>query len=179
MSGEATTIARPYAEATFARALETDSVDKWTEVLDLLEQLVTNPDVAGLLANHRLDQEQMASLLLDVAGDPLTDEGQNLVRLLADNGRLVVVPEINGMFTDLKNAHQGALEVMVSSAYVLKPAQEKHLAEALSKKLGREIHITSEKVHDLIGGVKIRAGDMVIDGSVAGQLTQLANELGI
>lgn len=179
MSGEATTIARPYAEATFSRALETDSVDTWAEMLDLLVQLVTNPEIAGLLSSHRLNGEQMTSLLLDVAGDQLTDEGQNLVRLLAGNGRLVVAPEINGMFTDLKNAHQGALEVMVSTAYVLKPAQEKHLAEALSKKLGREVHVTSEKDHDLIGGVKIRAGDMVIDGSVAGQLKQLANELGI
>jgi F-type H+-transporting ATPase subunit delta len=179
MSGEATTIARPYAEATFARALETDSLDKWAEMLDLLVQLVTNPEIAGLLSSHRLDQEQMSSLMLDVAGDELIDEGQNLVRLLVDNGRLAVAPEINVLFTEMKNAHQGALEVMVSSAYVLKPAQEKHLAEALSKKLGREIHITSEKNPDLLGGVKIRAGDMVIDGTVAGQLKQLANELGI
>jgi len=179
MSGEATTIARPYAEATFALALETDSVDKWADMLSLVVQLVTDPDVAGLLSNHRLDSEQMTSLLLDVAEEHLTEEGQNLVRLLAANGRLVVAPEIDGMFTDLKNAHQGALEVMVSSAYVMKPAQEKLLAEALSKKLGREIHITSEKDPDLLGGVKIRAGDMVIDGSVAGQLKQLSNELGI
>jgi len=179
MSGQATTLARPYAEAAFARALETDSVDTWTDMLDLLVALVSNPDVARLLSSHRLDQEQMASLLLDVAGDQLTNEGQNFVHLLADNSRLLVAPEINVMFTDLKNAHQGALEVTVSSAYVLKPAQEKHLAKALSKKLGREIHITSEKDHTLIGGVKIRAGDMVIDGSVAGQLKQLENELGI
>lgn len=179
MSGESTTIARPYAEATFARALETDSVDRWAEMLDLLQQLVTNPDVAGLISGHRLEREQMTSLLLDVAGDQFTDEGRNLVRILVEADRLEVVPEINGLYTDLRNAHQGALEVSVSSAYVLKPDQEKELADALSKKLGREIHITSKKDPDLIGGVKIRAGDMVIDGSVAGQLKQLANELGI
>ena len=179
MSGEATTIARPYAEAIFARALETDSVYKWAEMLDLLEQLVTDPGVAGLMSSRRLDREQMTSLLFDVAGDNLTEEGRNLVHLLVENDRSVVAPEINGLFTELKNAHQGALEVLVSSAFVLKPAEEKQLAEALSKKLGREIHITSEKAADLIGGVKIRAGDMVIDGSVAGQLKQLANELGI
>ena len=179
MSGESTTIARPYAEATFARALETDSVDKWADMLELLQYLVTDPDVAGLISGRRLDREQMTSLLLDVAGDQFTDEGQNLVRIVVEGGRLEVVPEINALYTDLKNAHQGALEVSVSSAYVLKPAQEKQLADALSKKLGREIHITSTKDPDLIGGVKIRAGDMVIDGSVAGQLTKLANELGI
>lgn len=179
MSGEATTIARPYSEAIFARALETDSVDKWADVLNLLEQIVTDPDVAGLISNRRLDREQMTSLLVDVMGDDLTEEGHNLVHLLVENDRLVVAAEINGLFTELKNAHQGALEVLVSSAYVLKPAEKNQLAEALSKKLGREIHITSEKDPDLIGGVKIRAGDMVIDGSVAGQLKQLANELGI
>lgn len=179
MSGKSTTIARPYAEATFARALETDSVDRWAEMLDLLQQLVTNPDVAGLISGHRLEREQMASLLLDVAGDQFTDEGRNLVRILVEADRLQVVPEINGLYTDLRNAHQGALEVSVSSAYVLKRDQEKELADALSKRLGREIHITSTKDPDLIGGVKIRAGDMVIDGSVAGQLKQLAIELGI
>ncbi len=179
MSGEATTIARPYAEATFARALETDSVDQWAQMLDLLQLLVTDPNVSGLLSSYRLNQQQMISLLLDVADDQLSEEGRNLVRLLVENGRLVVTPEINGLFTELKNAHQGALEVHVSSAYVVRPAQEKQLAAALSKKLGREIHISSEKVPQLIGGVKIRAGDMVIDGSVAGQLKQLANELGI
>ena len=179
MSGESTTIARPYAEATFARALESDSLDKWSATLGLIEQLVIDPDVTGLLSTHRLEQEQMASLLLDVAGDNLDSEGQNLVRLLVENDRLAVAPEINLLFTDLKNAHQGALEVFISSAYVLQPAQEKQLAAALSNKLGREIHITSEKDPSLIGGVKIRAGDMVIDGSVAGQLKKLANELGI
>lgn len=179
MSGESTTIARPYAEAAFARALATDSVDKWADMLELLQQLVSDPDVAGLISNRRLNRGQMTSLLLDVAADQLTDEGRNLVRLLAENDRLVVAPEINALYTDLKNAHQGALEVTVSSAYALQPEQEKQLAEALSKKLGREIQITSELDPELIGGVKIRAGDMVIDGSVAGQLTKLANELGI
>lgn len=179
MSGEATTIARPYAEATFARALETDSVEKWAEMLELLEQMATDQDVAGLLSSHRLNHEQMTSLLVDVAGDHLTEEARNLVRLLAENGRLVVLPQINALFTDMKNAHQGALEVMVSTAYTLNADQEQQLAAVLSKKLGREIHITSEEDPGLIGGVKIRAGDMVIDGSVAGQLKQLANELGI
>jgi F-type H+-transporting ATPase subunit delta len=92
---------------------------------------------------------------------------------------LPVLPEISGIFEARKADYQGALDVEVTSAFALTPAEKKQLAEALKRKLGREIRITSEKDPKLIGGIRVRAGDMVIDGSVSGQLSKLANELGI
>jgi F-type H+-transporting ATPase subunit delta len=179
MAGDATTIARPYAEAVFARAVETDKLDLWTDILDLLATAAKDPALSGLVASPKLDKSQMTQLMLDIGGARLSDEGQNLVRLLVDNGRLSVLPEIARHFEVRKAEHQGLLEVAVTSAFAMQPAQEQQLAEALKRKLGREIRITTETDPDLIGGFRLRAGDMVIDGSVSGQLSQLANELGI
>jgi F-type H+-transporting ATPase subunit delta len=179
MAGDTTTIARPYAEAVFARADETDKLDLWSEMLELLSAVVLDPTMAGAAANPLFDREDLANLMLEIGGGRLTDEGANLVKLLIHNNRLTLLPEIARLFDELKAEKDRMLKVHVISAFALKPAQEKQLAESLKKKLGREVSITSEKDPELIGGVHIRAGDMVIDGSVRGRLQQLANELGI
>ncbi len=179
MAGDATTFARPYAEAVFARADETDKLDQWSEMLDLLSDVVADPIMAGIVANPLFDRGDLADFVLEIGGGRLTDEGANLVKLLVRNSRLTLLPEIARQFDELKAEKDRMLKVHVISAYALKPAQEKQLAEALKKKLGREVSITSEKDPELIGGVHIRAGDMVIDGTVRGRLQQLANELGI
>jgi len=179
MAGEAITIARPYAEALFARAQESDSLESWSASLQLLAQAVQQPQLAAIVADPLFGRDRLTELMLEIGGGRLGDEGQNLVRLLVQNDRLALLPEIETMFRRLKAESERTLNVQVVSAYALKPAQEKQIAEALKKKLGREITISSEKDPDLIGGLHIRAGDTVIDGSVRGQLQQLANELGI
>ncbi|MCP4993320.1 MAG: F0F1 ATP synthase subunit delta [Gammaproteobacteria bacterium] len=179
MAGEAITIARPYAEALFARAQETDSLELWAGMLSMMADVVQDPQMTRVIGNPTLSRDQLTQLMLDIGGGRLSAEGQNLLKLLVANDRLVVLPEIDELYQTLKAESQKILNVHVRSAYALKPAQEKHLADALKAKLGREIIITSEKDAELIGGVHIRAGDMVIDGSISGQLQQLANELGI
>ncbi len=179
MAGDATTIARPYAEAVFARAVETEKLDLWSDILGLLATAVRDPALSGLIANPKLDKAQMTELMLDIGGARLSDEGQNLVRLLVGNGRLSVLPEIASHFETRKAEHKGSLDVQVRSAFAMQPEQIERLSAALSRKLGREINITTEEDPELIGGFRLRAGDMVIDGSVSGQLSQLANELGI
>jgi F-type H+-transporting ATPase subunit delta len=179
MSEDLITIARPYAEAVFARATETDSLESWADMLAFLAEVASDAGVADIIANPSVEHTRRLQLLLDIGADALTEEGKNLVRLLVENDRLSVLPDISVLFQQMKSEHDGAIDVEVISAYALKPAVEKELAAALKKKLGREVKINSSKDPSLIGGVRIRAGDMVIDGSVAGQLSQLANELGI
>ncbi len=173
------TIARPYAEAVFVRAAETDALDSWAEMLDFLSAVVSDPSVADIIVNPAVEHDRRLQLLLDVGAEQLSEEGQNLLRVLVENDRLPVLPDIATLFHKMKSEHDGAIDVEVISAYVLKPEAEKELAAALKKKLGKEVVISSSKDPALIGGVRVRAGDMVIDGSVAGQLSQLANELGI
>jgi len=179
MAVEKTTVARPYAQAAFAFARDRDELDRWSEMLALSAAVIEDTQVAELVDNPELTREQKADLLLDIAGDRLTAEAQNLMRLLADNSRLSVLPEIAELFEALKNEAQGRLDVHVIAAYVLSAAQERELAEALQRKLGREIQITSEKDPSLIAGVRIQAGDLVIDGSFKSQLQKLAIELEI
>ena len=179
MAGDATTIARPYAEAVFQRAVETDKLDLWSDMLGLLGAAVADPALSGLLANPRLTTEQKTELMLEIGGGHLNDEGQNLVKLLAENGRLGIIAEIADAYEQRKAEHEGTVDVIVTTAFELKPAQEQQLSDALKAKLGREIRITSSVDPELIGGFRLSAGDMVIDGSVSGQLSQLAHELGI
>jgi F-type H+-transporting ATPase subunit delta len=179
MAGEATTIARPYAEAVFAHADETGKLDLWQEMLSFLAAVVEDESLVLTVSNPLIELDALTELLLEIGGGRISEEGANLVRLLVRNRRLSVLPEIKVLFEALKADKEKVLGVHVTTAYVLKPAQEKLIAEALKAKLGRDITITSEKDAGLIGGIHIRAGDMVIDGSVRGQLQQLANELGI
>jgi F-type H+-transporting ATPase subunit delta len=179
MAGEKTTIARPYAEAMFARARDTDKLDLWSEMLAFLDAVVRDPGMAGIIDNPRVGRDRLADLLLDIAGGRLSDEGENLVRVLVANRRVQVLPEIALLFEDLKNAAEGALDVHIVSAYAVNAAQKSQLADALRSRLGKEVRITTEKDPSLIGGAVIRAGDLVIDGSVKGRIRQLATELGI
>ena len=179
MAQEKTTIARPYAEAVYGRAEETDKLELWTEMLGLLSAAVSAPEVAALIDNPLLPPERVQELMLEIGGGHLDEEGQNLVKLLVRNDRLSLLPDIATLYERLKRERQGLLQVQVTSAYALNQAQKEALAEVLKERLERDIEISDEKDPDLIGGIVIRAGDLVIDGSVRGQLHKLANELRI
>jgi F-type H+-transporting ATPase subunit delta len=179
MAGDATTIARPYAEAVFECAKERGDLDRWSDMLKLLADVVTDPTMVGVIGDPLFGREDLADLIQQIGGDGLNSEGGNLVKLLVQNDRLPVLPEMVELYEQLKADHQRVLNAHLSTAYPLEPAEQKKIAAALTAKLGREVTVTSETDSTLIGGVLIRAGDMVIDGSVRGHLQQLANELEI
>ena len=179
MAGENSTIARPYAEAVFARAEETGKLDPWSEILQFLAETAKDPALAAIIADPMFGRDKLTELMIDIGGERLDDEGRNLVRVLVQNDRLSVLPEIVETYERLKAESQRIVNVHVRSAFELQPTQINHIAEMLKVKLGRDITITTEEDPDLIGGIHIRAGDTVIDGSVRGHLQQLANELGI
>jgi len=132
-----------------------------------------------MIANPRLGKQQSLELLLDLGGEGLSAEARNLVKLLTENGRLQVLPEIATLFDKLKSEHEGSIEVQILSAYAIEADQQAKLAAALKSKLGKDVHITSEQDPSLLGGVKIRAGDLVIDGTIKGRIARLATEFGI
>jgi F-type H+-transporting ATPase subunit delta len=177
MAGDVTTVARPYAEAVFARAKDAGQLDAWSETLTLLGSIVGNEEIALRIGNPNVPRERMRDIILDIAGADLLPQAQNLVKLLAENDRLAVLPEIGRLFEDLRAKEQGVRQVLVRSAYVLSAAEEKKLAEALKARLGTDVELTVEKDPGLIGGVEVRSGDLVIDGTVRGRLQRLANAL--
>jgi F-type H+-transporting ATPase subunit delta len=179
MAGHATTVARPYAEAVFERARESGRLGEWSETLQFLAAAMREPALVAFVTDPKLTPAQRAELMLDLGGPRLGAEAQNLVKVLVENDRLIVLPEIAALYETRRREAEGQTKVVVSSALPLDAATLEQLAAALRAKLGQQVEITTEEDPSLIGGVRIRAGDTVIDGSVRGRLYQLANELGI
>lgn len=177
MAQEATTIARPYAEAVFALAKESATLDQWSEVLEYLASLMQDRSMLRLVNDPAQTSSKIADLIIEIGGGKLTAEEQNFVRLLAENGRLEIVSGIARRYESMKDEEKGVLDVDVTSAFPLDDEQQQSIAAVLKSKLGRDIRITSSEEPALIGGVVIHAGDLVIDSSVQGQLNKLANEL--
>jgi F-type H+-transporting ATPase subunit delta len=174
---EKQTAARPYAEAVFALAHGHNALTTWSEMLALIAAVATDENMQRLTDDPRVDRVRFLELFLGVCGQSLTGEGANFVRLLVENRRLNLLPEIVAQFELLKAEAESRLEATVVSAFPLDAAQLKSLEQGLKRKLGRDVHLSARVDSALVGGVVIRAGDLVIDGSVKGRLTELASFL--
>ncbi len=174
---ELLTLARPYAVAVFKRALESKSVSDWSAMLEFLSVVIQDKEMAAVIANPKVGQEQLTQLLLDICQDQLTQEGANFLKLLIQNDRLILAPQISELYESYKAEQEGYVDVDVISAYALTKEEQKKFATTLGKKLDKTVHITTSVDKTLIGGFIAKAGDKVIDGSVKGQLQQLANKL--
>jgi F-type H+-transporting ATPase subunit delta len=177
MAGDSTTIARPYAEAAFEVARASSALDTWSDALNRLAAIVADPQVASQIGNPNLSDKALLDLIFGVAGEGLSAEVQNLVRLLAENERLAVLPDLARLFDARKTAAQGVRHIQIRSAFALSDAEQDSLKGTLKGHFGADVELTVEQDPSLIGGLEVRADDVVIDGSVRGRLQQLANEL--
>jgi F-type H+-transporting ATPase subunit delta len=172
---ELPTIARPYARAAFSRGLDqTDGLGTWSRMLSLLAAAVSEPIVEEVLDNPTLTTEDETSLILQLMGDGLNQDGQNFVSVLAEYGRLALLPTIAELFELLKANHEKTMDVEVTSAFEVSDQEKIELGAALQRMLQRDINIETEVDKVLIGGVVIRAKDTVIDDSVKGRLEKLS-----
>jgi F-type H+-transporting ATPase subunit delta len=172
---ELPTIARPYARAAFSRGLDqTDGLGTWSRMLSLLAAAVSEPIVEEALDNPTLTIEDETSLILQLMGDDLNQDGQNFVSVLAEYGRLALLPTIAELFELLKANHEKTMDVEVTSAFEVSDQEKIELGAALQRMLQRDINIETEVDKLLIGGVVIRAEDTVIDDSVKGRLEKLS-----
>lgn len=174
---EKSTIARPYAEAVFQLADANGQLKEWSAMLQTIALIVADADMQSIIGNTSVNKEQVAQLVMDVAGDVMTDAGRNLVKLLTENRRLDVVAEITEQFETLKAEAEKTVEAEIISAQEVSAAQQSKIAAKLKARLGREVSLTCTVDESLMGGAIIKAGDMVIDGSVSGQLNKLSVEL--
>jgi F-type H+-transporting ATPase subunit delta len=171
------TVARPYARAAFQEARGEDRLAQWSDSLKVAAQVVKDPRVDNLLGNPQVTPAQLAQLLIDIAGPALGEHGANFVRTLAENRRLAFLPEISSQFEALKDETQGVVDVTVTSAAALDAAQAAKLSAALEKRLKRKVRLHTEVDPAIIGGAIVRAGDLVIDGSISTRLERIAYEL--
>ena len=171
------TIARPYAKAAFEEARDRKRLGPWSQALRTAAAVIRDARVESLLGNPRVTPEELAALVIEIAGPELDEEGRNFVRTLADNRRLALLPEISALFDELKSEAEGIIEVTVTSAAPLEEAQRRQLAAALERRLGRQVRMQCATDPALIGGAVLRAGDWVLDGSLRGKLERIAYEL--
>jgi F-type H+-transporting ATPase subunit delta len=174
---EISTIARPYAEAIFELASEQSQLPAWSEMLQTMAQVAGDEDMQSVIGNTSVVKEQLVDLFLSICGKSLTKEGENLVKLLVENRRLEVLPEIAQQFETLKAEAEKTIEAEVVAAYKVSVEQQKLLQEQLKLRLGREVNLTCSVDESLLGGAVIKAGDTVIDGSTLGQLRKLSTNL--
>jgi F-type H+-transporting ATPase subunit delta len=172
-----TTVARPYAEAAFDTALSANSLAEWADALALGAMIVADERVNVVLQSPRVDDDRKASLIIEVSGKTLNEHQGNFIRLLVNRDRITLLPEIRAQFDDLRATHERTLTAELTTAQPVDAAAAEGLASALSKRLERKVTLETRIDETLIGGAVIRAGDLVIDGSVRGRLAGLTGAL--
>jgi F-type H+-transporting ATPase subunit delta len=174
---ERATIARPYAKAAFEYAREANGFAAWSQALARLADVVADPRIAALTKSPEWSPPDVANLITDIAGPSLNAGMQNFVRVLAENHRLLLLPEIAAHYEEFRSAVENTVDVEVVSAVKLDAAQSDKLSAALAKRLKRNVRMKNSVDATLLGGAVLRAGDLVIDGSLKGRLERLATEL--
>ncbi|MCW9012553.1 MAG: F0F1 ATP synthase subunit delta [Gammaproteobacteria bacterium] len=171
------TAARPYAKAVFETAKGDSAEANWSEVLEFLSSVIANEDMKAALQSPNMGAADKGELLLEISGNNLNDKQRNFIKLLAENGRLALIPDVAGLYEELLAEAQSKVEATVTSAYPISDAQQQAMTEALKKKLGCDVTLVTKIDESLIGGVVIKAGDLVIDGSAQARLNNLASVL--
>ena len=174
---ELSTLARPYAKAAFEYAVEAKDVQGWSDSLSLAASVAQQPAVEKLLSSPSATAVKQAEAVQNICGDELATACQNFISILSENRRLQLLPQISQQFEIMKANLEKAVDVDVVAASKLDAAQQKALSEALSAKLERKVNLQVSLDKSLLGGAVIRAGDTVIDGSIRGRLTKLAESL--
>jgi len=174
---EAITVARPYAQAAFDVARELGELKSWSDILQSVAQAVINPEVRAIITSPRIIKSQLVELMLALSDGKASEIQRNFIKLLIEGQRLILLPEIVMLFEIMRAEAEKNVDVMVTSAFDLSEAQKQKISEALQKRMGRQIRLSCETDSKLLGGVIIRAGDKVIDGSARTHLSELANAL--
>lgn len=170
---EALTLARPYARAAHAVARDSGQAEAWSKALALAARIAADPQVAALLGNPQLRPEDARALLAEGTDDAFG----RFIDELAENGRLVLLPEIAGLYEKLRADADQVVRARITSAAELAPAELEGLVAALRRRFGREVEVETSVDESLIGGAVIDAGDTVIDGSLRGKLQRMQNAL--
>lgn len=174
---EPSTIARPYAEAVFRLAYDQGKLAEWSTALANLAAVAADERVRTAVGDPNLSAAKVAGLFISILAGKLTGDAENFVRVLAENGRLGVLPEMRVQYEALRNEREGVVEADVYTAFEMDQAQVADLVARLEKRTGRKVRARVAVDKALIGGVKVVIGDKVIDGSARAQLGALENAL--
>jgi len=171
---ESITLARPYAKAAFDFAKSESDVKQWANNLLVAAGLAQDEQLLNFFNRPDVVIED---LVLFIAGDDANENYKNFVRLLAENDRLSLLPEVAQLYEYYSELDSQSLTVDVVSAIELSDAQKKAMVAALSKRTGKQVTLKTKVDPDLVGGAVIHCGDLVIDGSLRGKVNRLKSQL--
>ena len=171
---QALTLARPYARAAFAIAREEGKFAPWSDALAFSARVAADPRVSALLSNPQLSRGDAVALLTP---DATSETYGRFLALLAEGRRLQQLPEISGLFEQLRAEAERVVKATVTSAAELSGEELDKIKAALRKRFGRDVEVSTAVDASLIGGAVIDAGDVVIDGSLKGKLSRLQTAL--
>ena len=177
---EKVTIARPYARAAFEHARERGALAAWSQLLAAAAAVARSPGAEDLFGNPRVGAEELVELMTGVATDmgaTVSADGRNFLGLLAHNHRLSFLPEIAAHFEALKADAENTIDVEVTTAMALTPEQRARLRQALERRFARQVRLAEAVDPALVGGATVRAGDLIIDGSLKGRLERLEQRI--
>ena len=174
---EANSVARPYAVAAFDEASKLGDLKGWSDFLLSAASAVVNPEVHALIGSPRVSRSQLEDLMMALCGDKISVTERNFIKILVESQRLILLPEIAAMFEVMRAEAEKSVDVVVTSAFDLDEAQKQKITVAMKKRMGRDIRLSCKTDHEILGGIIIRAGDKVIDGSARTRLSELANAL--
>ncbi|MCT8343693.1 MULTISPECIES: F0F1 ATP synthase subunit delta [Photorhabdus] len=173
---EFATVARPYAKAAFDFAVEKQSLEQWQNMLAFTAEVTRNEQVGELLSGS-LASETLANTFIAICGEQVDEHAQNFIRVMAENGRLLALPEVLQQFIQLRASLESTVDVEVISATELREQQLAKISVAMEKRLLRKVKLNCKIDKSVIAGVVVRAGDLVIDGSIRGRLDRLTDVL--
>jgi len=173
---ELTTVARPYAKAAFDYAIEGSNVDHWLSMLTFAAEVAKDETIHDYISGG-VSIEQAQTIFLAVCGEQIDSKGQNFLKVMAENKRLLALPQVLKLFCDFKAEYEKEITVNVTSAVELLAEQKTTLSAALEKRLARKVKLNCEVDAKIISGLVIKAGDTVIDGSIQGKLNRLATTM--
>ncbi len=173
---EVTTIARPYAKAAFDFAVEQKAVDSWLEMLVFAAE-VSKDSTLQQVIHSSIAPDQLAQLFIQICGEQLNVYGHNLIKVMAENGRLSVLPDVLVEFTALKAELDKEVEAVITSAAALSDAEKTKIQKSLENRYQRKVRLTCQLDPSLMAGLVIKIGDDIIDASVRSKLTRLAEAL--
>ncbi|GGX83460.1 ATP synthase subunit delta [Litchfieldella qijiaojingensis] len=174
---ETSTVARPYAKAAFEYARDHEVLEAWSELLGKLGRVASVNEMQEIFSHPKLDTARKVEILIEVSESEVDDAARRFLDHLGEKGRLPALAAIAQQFEAFRAEHDRRMDVIIVSAFELNANQQETLGSALKKRLNREISITTQVDPSLLGGVILRAGDTVIDGSVRGRLNRLHETL--
>ena len=174
---EIATVARPYAEALFKAALERNSLAAVAEGLGFVAAAAADPQMHSAVNNPKVSAQQKKDLFAAVAGERMGDELKNLVAVLVDGHREVLIGSVAEQFDELKREHEKVVRARITSAKPLDDSQRAEIVAALEKRYGKTVEAELDVDPQLLGGARVQVGDQVINASVRDALSQMAAAL--